>query len=216
MLEYLKKANFSGICFGIETASERLMEILKKSETVQDNIKGIKLAKKHGFKVSGTFILGLPTETREERLQAYDLAKELDLDYVRFNNATPYPGTELYEIAKKEGRLNAGPAWENLNAVGTLVGVTSELPYVPTTCTERELISDIFWCNAFYSLRPVRVLKLFYAGITDTGGWFTFKERWYLKKEGWKNLTDLILDGAYLVTAMTIYSILNKLRYKSS
>lgn len=23
---------------------------------------------------------------------------DLDLDYVRFNNATPYPGTELYDI----------------------------------------------------------------------------------------------------------------------
>lgn len=215
MLDYLKRANFNSLSFGIETASERLMALLKKSETVQDNIDGIKMAKKHGFKVSGTFILGLPTETKEERQQAYELAKELDLDYVRFNNATPYPGTELYEIAKREGRLNTGPSWRNLNACGSLVGVSEELPYVPTTCSERELMSDVFWFNIFYSLRPRRVLKMFYVNSSDTAGWIAFKERWYFKKEEWKNLINLVLEVTSRIMRMTLYSILNKLKYRT-
>lgn len=216
MLGYLKRANFNGISFGIETASERLMVLLKKSETVQENINGIKMAKQHGFKVAGTFILGLPTETKEERRQAYELARELDLDYVRFNNAVPYPGTELYEIAKRECRLNAGQSWRNLNACGTLCGVLKELPYVPTTCSERELMSDVFWYNILYSLRPKRILKLFYANTSDTGGWLTFKEKWYFRREEWKNFVNLILEGSYLVMSMILYSILNRLQYKSS
>lgn len=212
MLAYLKEANFSSISFGIETASERLMKLLKKSETVQDNIDGIKMAKKHGFKVAGTFILGLPTETKEERQQAYNLAKELDLDYVRFNNAVPYPGTELYEIAKKEGRLKAGKSWRNLNACGTLVGVINELPYVPTTCSERELMTDVFWYNIFYTLRPKRVLRLFYDSTSDTAGWLVFKEKWYFRKEEWKNLFTLIGEVAINILRMGIYY----LQYKFS
>ncbi|HHT9157558.1 MAG TPA: B12-binding domain-containing radical SAM protein [Candidatus Tripitaka californicus] len=216
MLGYLKKANFTGLSFGIETASERLMVLLKKSERVEDNIHGIKMAKKHGFKATGTFILGLPTETREERWAAYELAKELDLDYVRFNIAVPYPGTELYEIAKREGRLNAGPEWKNLNACGTLLGVLKELPYVPTTCNERELMMDVFWSNIFYSLRPQRVLKMFFHNTAETAGWLSFKERWYLRRKEWENLLNLIFEGSAVVLRMAFYSVLYKLQYRGS
>lgn len=214
MLSYLKKANFSSLSFGIETASERLMVLLKKSEKVQDNINGIKMAKKRGFKVAGTFILGLPTETREERRQAYESAKELDLDYVRFNNAVPYPGTELYEIAKREGQLNTGKMWRNLNACGSLVGVINELPYVPTTCSERELMSDVFWYNIFYSLRPKGVLRLFCDNTSDTAGWLVFKEKWYFRKEEWKNLFELISEVITRIFRMGIYYLQYKVNLK--
>ncbi len=103
ILKALRESGFRTIHFGIETASERLMKLIDKKETVQQVIEGINLTKKFGFQVSGTFILGLPTETKEERKAAYKLAKELSLNYVRFNNATPYPGTRLYEIAVEEG-----------------------------------------------------------------------------------------------------------------
>lgn len=212
ILEYLKKANFECIGFGIETASDRLMKLLKKEEKVQDNIDGVRLAKKYGFKVSGTFILGLPTETRLERQSAYILAKELDLDYVRFNNATPYPGTELYDIALKEGRLKVGENWKNLNACGTLVGgVSKELAYVPTTCNDKELIADIFWYNVFYSLRPKRIFKLLFDKTTDTSGWFEFPKKWYLKITEWINLINLISEVVYKIFRMIIYSIQSKL-----
>lgn len=212
ILDYLKGANFSGISFGIETASDRLMHILRKGEKVQDNIDAVKIAKRYGFKVSGTFILGLPTETRAERKMAYRMAKSLDLDYVRFNNATPYPGTELYKIALDERRLNIGEEWQNLNACGTLIGgMERELAYVPTTCTEEELMVDIFWYNIFYSLRPLRVLRLLFDKATDTGGWFMPPEKWYLKWEEWNNLTRLFISFLFRIIRMSFYSIKIKL-----
>ncbi len=193
VLEYLKKANFNGISFGIETASDRLLDLIKKAEKVEDNMSGIRLAKKHGFKVSGTFILGLPTETREERYMSYKMALDLDLDYVRFNNATPYPGTELYDIAIKEGRLNAGDNWKNLNACSVLAGGVgkNELPYVPLTATPDELLSDVFWYNIRYSLRPARVFKMLFAKTTDTAGWLQLPKKWYFKWDEWKTLTSI-------------------------
>lgn len=187
ILVLLKKAGFRSIDFGLETASERLMVLLNKRETVKQNIKGVKLAKKHGFSVVGTFILGLPTETREERWQAYNLAKELRLDYVRFNNATPYPGTKLYEIAKAENRLYIEKTWTNLNACATLAGDVlnkSRLPYVPTTCTETALKKDVILANLLFSLRPIRVIKLLVKGGSPAG-WFHLTTDWYLKPEEW-------------------------------
>ena len=52
--------------------------------------------------VSTNFIYGLPGETYLDRLNCVKLSRSLGLDIVRYNNATPYPGTELYEIAKQE------------------------------------------------------------------------------------------------------------------
>lgn len=193
ILVLLKKSGFRVINYGLETASERLMILLNKKETVADNIAAVKLAKKHGFGVSGTFIFGLPTETQAERWQGYKLAKELDLDYVRFNNATPYPGTKLYEIAKEEGRLFVEKGWANLNACASLVQdstVDSRLPYVPLGCNEKELKKDIIKANLFFSLRPKRVFKLLTKRI-GPAGWFYLPPRWYLNFQEWRCLVKL-------------------------
>jgi radical SAM superfamily enzyme YgiQ (UPF0313 family) len=192
ILILLKKAGFRLIDFGLETASERLMVLLNKRETVRQNIDGVKLAKKYGFGVAGTFIFGLPTETKEERLSAYNMAKDLDLDYVRFNNATPYPGTKLYEIAKAENRLYIAENWTNLNACASLVqdpSIEARLPYTPTTCNEETLRKDIIKANLFFSLRPNRVLKLLIKRI-GPAGWFYLPPKWYLKAEEWFYLTQ--------------------------
>lgn len=212
VLGYLKRANFNGISFGIESGSDRVLDVIKKAEKVEDNASGIRLAKKHGFKVSGTYILGLPTETRAERLMSYKMAKDLDLDYVRFNNATPYPGTELYDIALKEGGLNAGKDWKNLNACAVLIGGSkTEVPYCPTTCTKEELMSDVFWYNICYSLRPVRVWRMLFAKTTDTAGWIQLPERWWLKWNEWETLTRLALGFTNQMIRMSFYSFKTKL-----
>lgn len=195
MLKRLKAANFISLDFGLETASERLMLVINKKETVETNIKALKLAKRYGFQLSGTFILGLPTETKEERLQSYKLARKY-LDYVRFNNATPYPGTKLYEIAKEEGRLNAGKDWENLNACGTLVeGAFSNkrLAYVPIGTSEIELKKDILKYNLFFSFRW-KVVRDLLNRKKGTSGWFKMPARWYLDYREWFHLMWLGLN----------------------
>lgn len=195
IIHYFKLANITSVGIGLETASERLITLLKKGETVKDNVAGVKRLKAAGFKVAGTFILGLPTETREERWQAYRLANELDLDYVRFNNPTPYPGTELYEIGKKEGGLHIEENWTNLNAVATLVGgpkLKTPLAYVPTTTTEKELRRDLLRINILYSIHPKRVLRILTGGGAP-GGWLIFAKRWYLKPKEWYYLARFSL-----------------------
>ena len=192
ILSYLKAANFTAIDIGFETASERLMALLNKGEKVQDNIKAAKLLQAFGFQISTAFILGLPTETREERWQAYRLAKELKLNYVRFNNATPYPGTRLYEIAKEENGLNIEENWSNLNACGTLIDgpfSKTKLAYVPATTTERELRKDILRINLFFSLNPRRVFGLLFRG--GAPGWMVFPKRWYFSPKEWYCLAKL-------------------------
>lgn len=184
ILQSLKAANFITLFFGLETASERLMVVINKKETVEQNIKALELAKKYGFTLSASFILGLPTETKEERLQSYKLARKY-LDYVRFNNATPYPGTKLYEIAQKENRLNIGKDWENLNACGTLVESPfsrKRMAYVPLGTSALDLKKDILKYNLLFSFRW-RVITDLLKREKATAGGFRLSPRWFLSKE---------------------------------
>lgn len=193
ILKCLKSANFVTLDFGLETASERLMILINKQETVAQNIQALKLAKKYGFKLSGTFILGLPTETKKERFQAYRLARQY-LDYVRFNNATPYPGTKLYEMAKEEKRLNLGKDWENLNACGTLTDWPfggKPLAYVPNGIAEIELRKDVLKYNLFFYFNRRTILKLL-TQKSGTSGWFRMSKGWFFDYREWFYLMGLI------------------------
>jgi radical SAM superfamily enzyme YgiQ (UPF0313 family) len=53
--------------------------------------------------IHGTFILGLPVETRETIEQTINFARELDVFSLQVSLAAPYPGTELYEQARLNG-----------------------------------------------------------------------------------------------------------------
>jgi radical SAM superfamily enzyme YgiQ (UPF0313 family) len=56
-----------------------------------------------GVLIHGTFILGLPYETKETIENTITYAKELDVFSIQVSLAAPYPGTELYEMARHNG-----------------------------------------------------------------------------------------------------------------
>lgn len=193
LLALMRRTGFRLMHVGIECANDRLLKLVNKNESLDQITRGIGLLKDHGFQVSGTFILGLPSETREDRKAAYELANDLNLDYVRFNNATPYPGTKLYEMAQTAGRFNPGKNWENLNACGSLSESPfspSRLSFVPDGVSETELRNDIIKFNLMFSLKPRRLFKLL-SNRVGPAGWFELPERWFLKPEEWFNLVRL-------------------------
>ena len=56
-----------------------------------------------GVVIHGTFILGLPVETKETIEETIRFAQELDVFSMQVSLAAPYPGTELYEMARQNG-----------------------------------------------------------------------------------------------------------------
>jgi radical SAM superfamily enzyme YgiQ (UPF0313 family) len=56
-----------------------------------------------GVVIHGTFILGLPVETRQTIEETIRFAQELDVFSLQVSLAAPYPGTELYEMARQNG-----------------------------------------------------------------------------------------------------------------
>ncbi len=61
----------------------------------------------------GFFIYGMPQETEETMEKTTRFALELDPDLAHFMLATPYPGTEMYDVIQKYGNIFANE-WAGL------------------------------------------------------------------------------------------------------
>ncbi|MGQ9759268.1 MAG: B12-binding domain-containing radical SAM protein [Candidatus Methanomethylicaceae archaeon] len=105
LLQAFKKAGCGLIYYGIESGSEKVLKILKKAITLDQVKTAIRWAKKTGIEVIGSFIIGTPGETKEDVIKTIKFAKESGIDFAQFTAMTPYPGTEVYQIAKAEGLL---------------------------------------------------------------------------------------------------------------
>ncbi|UCB56943.1 MAG: cobalamin-dependent protein [Candidatus Omnitrophota bacterium] len=103
ILQWLNKAGCYRIHYGIESASQRVLDVLQKKITLRQQKEAVFLTKKAGIRTFCYFILGSPSETKEEILKTIDYAIELDSDYAHFAIAVPYPGTQLYKDGIKEG-----------------------------------------------------------------------------------------------------------------
>ena len=97
---------------------------------------------------------------------------------VKYQNATPYPGTELYNIAVKEGRLNVEGLYENFISVSTFIeNPFKKIPftYVPAGNTEEEIRRDILFGYFSFYLDINRVKKIF-INPEQGVGWFNAGE----------------------------------------
>ena len=116
MLKKMKKAGFQFYAFGIESGDQKVLDMVKKHITIPQVRKAIKMVNKNGLQTSGFFMTGLPGETFKRFEKSLKLAKELNLNEVRFYNTIPYPGTELYDWVLKNGRFLHSPE-EYLNSM---------------------------------------------------------------------------------------------------
>lgn len=174
LFQEMHRVGFNCVLFGLETSSEELMNTIKKGETVAQCIKGIKIAKSAGLHVGATFIFGLPGETRQERENCVRLAKQLDIETVRFNNVVPYPGTELFQLAKKENRLHIEGLYENFIAVSAITEhpfKPIKLPYVPVGATEQEIKGDIILSHIKYYFNISITMRALF-GSGKNARWF--------------------------------------------
>ncbi|MBT6048238.1 MAG: hypothetical protein HOG49_15660, partial [Candidatus Scalindua sp.] len=90
--------------------------------------------------------------------------KELGIDLVKFNNATPYPGTSLYNTAKRENRLNIQGLYENFYTISAFAeNPFRKIPfsYVPEGNTEEEIRNDILYSHFAFYFSFNRIKKIF-------------------------------------------------------
>jgi hopanoid biosynthesis associated radical SAM protein HpnJ len=90
---------------GYETGSDEILKNIKKGMRTDVARRFTKDCRDLGITIHGTFILGLPGETRETIEQTIRFAKEINPHTIQVSLAAPYPGTELYRQAAENGWL---------------------------------------------------------------------------------------------------------------
>jgi anaerobic magnesium-protoporphyrin IX monomethyl ester cyclase len=96
LLELMKAAGCDEIQLGIESGSDRILRLVKKGSSV-DRIRGaVDVIRTVGLRWHGFFMIGFPSETRDEMQQTLDLLRELRPTRAQLSVVTPYPGTELF------------------------------------------------------------------------------------------------------------------------
>ena len=93
---------------GYESGNQRILYNIKKGMRVEVARKFAKDCKELGIRIHGTFIMGLPGETKETIEETIRFAMEVNPHTIQVSLAAPYPGTFLHRQALQEGWLAGG------------------------------------------------------------------------------------------------------------
>ena len=97
LLENLKSSGLKTIYYGVESGSQRILDLMKKGITLKNVEDAVKMAKDVNLDVLTSFILGYPGETEEDMNTTIDFSTKLDSDYCQYSILTPFPGTPIYK-----------------------------------------------------------------------------------------------------------------------
>ncbi len=106
-LEILRANGLRLLLVGYESGNQQILHNIKKGLLIETAKKFTKDCHELGIKIHGTFILGLPGETRETIQETIEYAKEINPHTMQVSLAAPYPGTFLYKQAVENGWLDA-------------------------------------------------------------------------------------------------------------
>jgi radical SAM superfamily enzyme YgiQ (UPF0313 family) len=101
LLAKMKKSGCTFLGYGVESGDQQMLNKMGKQITIEQIKKSFNLCRKIGIVAEANFIIGHPFETEEKVLKTIDFAKKLDADYANFAIMVPFPGTQVFEMAKK-------------------------------------------------------------------------------------------------------------------
>jgi hopanoid biosynthesis associated radical SAM protein HpnJ len=104
-LKVLRDNGLRLLLVGYESGNQQILINIKKGVRVERARQFTKDCRDLGITIHGTFILGLPGETRETIQETIRYAKEINPHSLQVSIAAPYPGTALYQQAKENGWL---------------------------------------------------------------------------------------------------------------
>jgi len=102
-IRFFKDCGLRLFLVGYESGNDDILKRIKKGVTTDEMRRFTKACHRVGVVIHGTFILGLPVETQETIEQTMRFAQDLDVFSMQVSLAAPYPGTELYEMARQNG-----------------------------------------------------------------------------------------------------------------
>ncbi len=112
LLGAIKDAGCQRIHYGVEAGTQKILNVLRKGITLEQAEKAFFLTKKADIETAAYFMIGSPTETRQDIQETIKFMKKLDPDYVHITIVTPFPATDLYRLAMEE-KVVSGDPWKD-------------------------------------------------------------------------------------------------------
>ena len=186
LLKTMKEAGCYRIGFGIESGSQKILDLMNKKETVEQAERAIKVVRKSGMICGTTFMCGYIGETKETMRETVSFCKK-HLISTSFFFTTPYPGTQLYSIVEDKVLRK----YTNLDNFMETLGDVSDFVVNLTDFSDDELIQHRDQMNRdvqkipllqkpryYYYLYQQLGIKLFYKRMINN-----FYQRTIQKKE---------------------------------
>src|SRR5579885_3057716 len=108
-LRIMKESGLRLFVIGYESGNAEILKNIKKGVRLDRARKFTQDCHKLGILIHGTFILGLPGETRDTIEESMRFAREMDCETIQVSLASPYPGTELFEQLTRAGYIAVDP-----------------------------------------------------------------------------------------------------------
>lgn len=147
---------------GYESGNEEILKNIKKGVTMEEMRRFTRDCHKAGVVIHGTFILGLPVETPQSIENTIRFAQDLDVFSMQVSLAAPYPGTELYEMARLNGWFSKKDKTDIVHDDGFQ---QSALEYPGLSKEEIFEAVDRFYRS--YYLRPKPILRIIKTMLED-------------------------------------------------
>jgi hopanoid biosynthesis associated radical SAM protein HpnJ len=151
-LKVLKDNGLRLLLVGYESGSQDILNHIKKGVRIDVAREFTRNAKALGIKIHGTFIVGLPGETRETIDATIRFAQEIDPHTIQVSLAAPYPGTALHREALERGWLNGAGLVDGEGMQASALGY----PHLPRD----EIFAALETFYRRFYFRPRKMLSL--------------------------------------------------------
>ena len=141
-LPKLRKSGLTWVLLGVENTEPSALEAFRKGITPEEARMAVKLLKENGIFAHAMFIIGGRKDTAKSIDKLREFVNELDPDLVMFSALTPFPGTEIFEEAKRNGWIE-DVNWSHYDMVHAIM---------PTeTLSRAEVQKQLYECyRSFY------------------------------------------------------------------
>jgi radical SAM superfamily enzyme YgiQ (UPF0313 family) len=174
LLELMANAGCRRLSFGVESASPKVLDSMRKGIDL-DRVRSVfGWAKEVGITTLADFMVGSLDEELDDVKTTFSFAKTIRPDYVQYSICSPYPGTPLYEIGRETG-LIPEDIWLEF-AKNPLADFKA--PVWTQHFSEQELVELAAEGYRRFYLRPTRILR----ELATVRSWRTFRK---LFSAGW-------------------------------